>query len=445
MRRRGGATTKNRKEREPWKCRGCGKRGQPKAGFPLFPRAPWNTSPFNTIMASLPGRDIQHAHDPRRVESAEAISAIVTIFSVKSGRLPNQGVNSNNQEPSQPAKSTLFCQNLDVGLSVGATVGSVVDEDPSGIAGWIPKTVDLKYFISDFCLMTARFAALVPDHGFDPATSADADPGLPLPQLPAGIEALFMPSRPVAKPLPRYGWFPNCIRYAPRQYPNVYVSFDGSFDDYLSGFSCKSRATLRRKVRRLAQLSGGTIEWREFRGAAEMAEFQQAARGVAAKTFQERLFHGALPGTAQFLEEMRLLADRDNVRGYLLYLKHRAIAYLYFPAKNGVLLYSFLGHDPEYNEFSPGTVLLYLALESLFQERRFRLLNFGQGGMQQKQQFSTGEVYCADIYFLRRKLRNLLLVSSHILTDAISRGAGGVLAKLRVKRTFKRLLRYGSS
>ena len=37
------ATTKNRKERELWKCRGCGKRGKPKAGLPLFPRAPWKT------------------------------------------------------------------------------------------------------------------------------------------------------------------------------------------------------------------------------------------------------------------------------------------------------------------------------------------------------------------------------------------------------------------
>jgi hypothetical protein len=27
----------------PWKCRGCGKRGKPKAGFPLFPRAPWKS------------------------------------------------------------------------------------------------------------------------------------------------------------------------------------------------------------------------------------------------------------------------------------------------------------------------------------------------------------------------------------------------------------------
>src|ERR1039457_4122223 len=33
----------NRKARELWKCRGCGKRGKPKAGFPLFPRAPWKS------------------------------------------------------------------------------------------------------------------------------------------------------------------------------------------------------------------------------------------------------------------------------------------------------------------------------------------------------------------------------------------------------------------
>lgn len=354
-----------------------------------------------------------------------------------------RGVVHNNWGAFEPTIRPPFCQNLDVGLSIGATAGAVVNEDRNGIPGWIPRAVDLQFFISDYCLKTARFSALVSDVGFDPGATADADPGLPLPQMPAGIDALFMPNRPLAKPLPRFVRFPNCIRYAPRQYPSVYVSFEGSFEEYLNGFSCKSRATLRRKVRRLAQLSEGTIEWREFRGSAEMAEFQQKAREVAAKTFQERLFHGALPGTAQFLEEMRSLADQDNVRGYLLYFKERPIAYLYFPAKDGVLLYSFLGHDPEYNELSPGTVLLYLALESLFQERRFRLLNFGQGGMQQKQQFSTGEVYCADIFFLRRNLRNALLVSSHVLTNAISRGTGALLAKLRIKRTFKRLLRYG--
>src|SRR5579875_2070082 len=30
---------------ELWKCRDCGKRGKPKAGFPLFPPAPWESRP----------------------------------------------------------------------------------------------------------------------------------------------------------------------------------------------------------------------------------------------------------------------------------------------------------------------------------------------------------------------------------------------------------------
>jgi len=37
------AETKSRKEKELWKCRVCGKKGKPKAGFPLFPRAPWKS------------------------------------------------------------------------------------------------------------------------------------------------------------------------------------------------------------------------------------------------------------------------------------------------------------------------------------------------------------------------------------------------------------------
>ena len=44
------------KKRELWKCRVCGKRGKPKAGFPLFPRAPWKS---RLVLARFP-----HSHRP---------------------------------------------------------------------------------------------------------------------------------------------------------------------------------------------------------------------------------------------------------------------------------------------------------------------------------------------------------------------------------------------
>src|ERR1022692_2271602 len=45
------ATAQNRKARELWKCRGYGKRGKPKGGFPLFSRAPWK---FRQKAARIP-------------------------------------------------------------------------------------------------------------------------------------------------------------------------------------------------------------------------------------------------------------------------------------------------------------------------------------------------------------------------------------------------------
>jgi hypothetical protein len=39
MKKAAGGASKTRGGRELWKWRGCGKRGKPKAGFPLFPRA----------------------------------------------------------------------------------------------------------------------------------------------------------------------------------------------------------------------------------------------------------------------------------------------------------------------------------------------------------------------------------------------------------------------
>src|SRR5947207_14819751 len=38
-----GPSAANKANAKLWKCRGCGKRGKPKAGFPLFPRAPWES------------------------------------------------------------------------------------------------------------------------------------------------------------------------------------------------------------------------------------------------------------------------------------------------------------------------------------------------------------------------------------------------------------------
>src|SRR5512139_3024605 len=103
---------------------------------------------------------------------------------------------------------------------------------------------------------------------------------------------------------------------------------------------------------------------------------------------------------------MQALAEAGQVRAYLLFDNDRPVAYLYCPASKGVLLYQYLGYDPEYSSWSVGTILQWLALEQLFGERTYELFDFTEGQSDQKRQFSTHSVRCANVYFLRRTLVN---------------------------------------
>jgi len=78
-----------------------------------------------------------------------------------------------------------------------------------------------------------------------------------------------------------------------------------------------------------------------------------------------------------------------------------------------VLVYSHLGFDPKYADWSPGNVLLWLALEDLFAEDRFDYLDFTEGDNAQKLFFSTGQLPCYNKLFVRRGWRNWMLLRGH--------------------------------
>ena len=101
-----------------------------------------------------------------------------------------------------------------------------------------------------------------------------------------------------------------------------------------------------------------------------------------------------------------------------------------YKASQGELTYGYLGYDPSYASWSPGTVLLYLALESVFKEQHFHYFNFTHGEGQAKELFGRGHFLQADIYFFRWTLRNGLAVYGHAATDWCSSTIGKTLAAI---------------
>ena len=200
---------------------------------------------------------------------------------------------------------------------------------------------------------------------------------------------------------------PDLAPFVRQSYVRSYARLDIGYDEYFGTFSAKSRSTLKRKVKKLAERSGGALDVRSYRSEAEIEAFHGLARAVSARTYQEKRLDAGLPAGPEAIATMRALARRGQARGWLLFVDHQPVSYLYAPAEGGTLIYAFLGYDPEFAAFSPGTVLQLEAMRQLMDEGDFCLFDFTEGEGQHKRQFATGGVDCVDLLLVRRTAANL--------------------------------------
>jgi hypothetical protein len=213
-------------------------------------------------------------------------------------------------------------------------------------------------------------------------------------------------------------------------------------EKYQKKFSSKTRSTINRKIRKYAEHCGGNIVWKTYQRPDEMREFFGLARLVSKVTYQERLLDAGIPGTEDFIRRAESLAALQCVRAYILFDRERPVSYLYCPARDGVLIYAYLGYDPTYMKMSVGTVLQWLALEQLFNEAHFRYFDFTEGESDHKRLFATHQRRCANVLLVKNNLRNCLLIYSQILMDRFSRWLGTGLASLGARATMRRFLRF---
>jgi CelD/BcsL family acetyltransferase involved in cellulose biosynthesis len=307
-------------------------------------------------------------------------------------------------------------------------------------ADWQEGRVNLTYRLGEVTLFRVGFAALTFNRPFSEASPDD------LPELPAlnGVsrtQVCVIRSQPVSAVLPRIGKAGRWIRYVPHQYKRFYVDLRGEFDGYLKRFSSKTRSTLTRKVRKFAEASGGEIVWREYRTPEELEAFLAMALELSRKTYQDRLLGSGLPAGDDFRRRTLEAATRSEVRGYLLFLAGRPVAYVLCPLRDGVLVYEYVGFDPEQHQLSPGTVLQYLILKHLFDGGGYRMFDFTEGEGPQKALFATHHVSCADIYFYRDTVVNAVAVRLHAALDRFSDLVAAGLDRIGLKAAIKRAIR----
>ncbi len=201
------------------------------------------------------------------------------------------------------------------------------------------------------------------------------------------------------------------IGYVRQRYVRYHTDFAVGHGAWIAALSGSARATIKRKTKKLAAASGGTLDIRAYRTPDEFAAFHPLARRVSARTYQEKLLGAGLPAAGASLQGLVALAAADRLRAWLLSIAGEPVAYLCCTAHGDTLLYTYVGHDPGYNDLSPGTVLQAEAMTQMFDDR-FARFDFTEGEGQHKRLFATGGTPCVDLLLLRPTLANRATVAA---------------------------------
>jgi CelD/BcsL family acetyltransferase involved in cellulose biosynthesis len=308
---------------------------------------------------------------------------------------------------------------------------------------WQFRQVSLRFSLSDKTLLAPRLWLQVCEIGLTNEVQPAMELQPPSDALEPESQGFLIRSMPIATTQPTVRRFPEYLCYVSTQYRRYYIDLRQSFGDYQKKFSAKTRATITRKVRRYAEYCGRNDCWKVYKAPDEIHEFFKFARIVSAKTYQEKLLNAGLPESEEFLRTIESLAKDGRVRGYLLFDGEQPVAYLYCPIHDGTLQYQYLGYDPAYAKWSVGTVLQWYALESIFAEGNCGIFDFTEGQSEQKRLFSTHNVQCMNVFFLRRTLRNTLLVLAHVSVSAFSRWSGETIDRFGLRNKIRKLIRFG--
>jgi CelD/BcsL family acetyltransferase involved in cellulose biosynthesis len=197
------------------------------------------------------------------------------------------------------------------------------------------------------------------------------------------------------------------IVFVRQRYTRFHADLTTGFDAWWAGLSGNTRSGLKRKAKRI-----GASEVRRYRTPDELAAFHGIARGIAEKTYQERLLGSGLPDSPAFVADMLEQAAAGTVRAWLLFVEGAPVAYLYCPIRAGNVIYEYVGHDPAAADLSPGAVLQLEAMRDLFAEDGLRHFDFTEGEGQHKRSMASGGIACVDLLLLRPTLTNRAVVTA---------------------------------
>jgi hypothetical protein len=169
----------------------------------------------------------------------------------------------------------------------------------------------------------------------------------------------------------------NCARGFYKNSIHWSIDLPSTFDEYMGGFSAKTRQTLRRKVRKFEEEYRGAV--RVIHTSTDLESFLEVGESISRLTYQWNI--GRRLCADDITRAGYATAAREGrLRCYLLHSGDKPCAFLRGVLHDNTYHYETPGFDPAYEKASPGTVLLLKAVEDLIVNTDCKYFDFGRGG-----------------------------------------------------------------
>ena len=215
-----------------------------------------------------------------------------------------------------------------------------------------------------------------------------------------------------------------------------------SIDHVYRRMSAKHRKNLRREVRQLFDKDeGARIVC--YQNDSELGRLFHDAEEIAKKTYQRALGAG-FADNRRVHQRLALAAQKGWLRGNVLYIGDRPVAFWIGMLYGGTFVSEYLGYDPEFRNVSPGMVLIMRVIEGFCNRANGDIINeldFGLGHAEYKESLRSDSWVEAAVYVFSPTLKGLVLKSARTTTRLVDASARRMLSSTdfwpRLKRTWR--------
>jgi hypothetical protein len=225
--------------------------------------------------------------------------------------------------------------------------------------------------------------------------------------------------------------------YFPRFEPHWQTLIPNHVDEFYKSIPRKWQRDIARCIRNFEKACSGSINVVCYRQEADLDHLIDVGSKISASTYKQALGVGFV--NEPLTRSLLLQAAKDGwLRAYVLYAKGQPCAFEFGAQYRSIFFPEYMGFDPNWKSFNPGTILWTKVIEDLCSDPDVSLLDYGFGDALYKRKFGSLSWQEASVFIFAPRLYPVLVNLADSSIRGLSLGLAFLANKLDITTKVKR-------